>query len=561
MRKKPPRLKTRISYFYLIRQFPLQTFFHYVTGLLSAILSGKILGTITKYVSDKEKTVNIGQLKDNFWEIIGRLAVVYGIIVFIHIIFEIYLVEIYSSHLRKKLAKKYLQANFSQTQKEKFILSNYQNEAITVGTKAAQIFNRCFYAVVAMIILFWEIQEANSWIMPWLLLSLLILTVSALMLYQFAYRFRWQRTKKVQQENKYFEELKENTEYIKITGTEREEIQENNRLIEKNLDSILYLAISKSLFATIPNYLLLKILPVFFLIAAHQQGAGTAELFLLYIGLNNFFAEWKKFFEELWSKGGYDTYSSSLKQLNKGFAILDTPFSPPTVNYLPEKVVHAVTLENINFTYPETNKKVLNNFSFVFQTGKKYAIIGPNGVGKSTLFKLIVKLYQPQRGDIKLNDVELNKIATSTLREKIIYLPNSPFFFNTSLGNNIVYPDLYQENIHKEKLEKIAKKLGIKEFVDKLPNRWETIIAEKGQNLSEGQKQLVSLMRALVKDYEIYLFDEFLSNINNDLKEKILPVIFRELSGKTVIVISHDPTILSYLDETYQFAPQKLIKK
>jgi len=84
---------------------------------------------------------------------------------------------------------------------------------------------------------------------------------------------------------------------------------------------------------------------------------------------------------------------------------------------------------------------------------------------------LLVKLYQPQQGSIRLSDIELEKFDNSTLRPKIAYLPNNPSFFNTSLGNNIVYPEIYQKNVHYEKLEKIAKSLGIKEFIDKLPNR------------------------------------------------------------------------------------------
>ena len=86
------------------------------------------------------------------------------------------------------------------------------------------------------------------------------------------------------------------------------------------------------------------------------------------------------------------------------------------------------------------------------------------------------------------------------------------------------------------------------------------MVAEKGQNLSEGQKQLVSLMRALVRNYEFYLFDEFLSNINNELKEKIVKVIFHELRDKTVIIISHDGETSQYVDEICKFTPRGLEK-
>src|SRR3954471_19010332 len=175
----------------------------------------------------------------------------------------------------------------------------------------------------------------------------------------------------------------------------------------------------------------------------------------------------------LWAYGGYDAYCASLKQLNNAFAILEKDADSPAENFKKPSlaVKSSVSFQNVVFIYPKTSAKILDNFSFNFQSGKKYVIIGPNGVGKSTLFKLIVKLYKPQQGVIKLNNIELEKIDNSALRQRIIYLPSHPYFFNTSLGDNVVYPENYQENIHKEKLEKIAKKLGIKEFVDKLPNR------------------------------------------------------------------------------------------
>ncbi|CAI2189138.1 7622_t:CDS:2 [Funneliformis geosporum] len=351
--------------------------------------AAKILTQVTKYVNDKEKSVNIGQIK----------------------------VEVYSSHLRKKLAQKYLSANFSQTQKARFILTSYESEAINAGTKAAQIFN----------------------------LALLVLVVVGLLLYQIAYRPRFRRTKDVQQENKHFEELKNNLEYIKITGTEKKEIEKNDNLVTKNLKKIFPLVAGKTTFATIPNYLLVKALPLPFLLVAETRGVVA--------------------------KGGYDGYCSSLKQLNNGFAILEKEtYSVPKTYLLPPKKANII-FQKVNFAYLETNKKILDNFSFTFQNGKKYIIIGPNGVGKSTLFKLIVKLYQPQQGVIKLNDTELKKLDDLVLREKIIYLPNNPSFFNTSLGDNIVYPEVYQANIHQEKLEQIAQKLEIKEFIDGLPKR------------------------------------------------------------------------------------------
>ena len=269
-------------------------------------------------------------------------------------------------------------------------------------------------------------------------------------------------------ENKRFKELRDNIEYVKTIGAEEKELKDNNALLNSNLRKNFSFILSKSTYATVPSYLLRHSIPLVFLLL-YQGGLSGAAL---YIQINQVFGDAKTIIEMFWAHGGYDTYCVSLKQLNRTFAVLekDNFSSIAEITYLPVKKP-SIIFQNISFSYPEINKKVLENISFNFQQGKKYAIVGPNGVGKSTLLKLIVKLYQPQQGVIKLDDIKLEKIDNSALRKKVLYLPNYPSFFNTSLGNNIVYPDTYQANIHKEKLETIAKKLGVKEFIDKLPNR------------------------------------------------------------------------------------------
>jgi ATP-binding cassette, subfamily B, multidrug efflux pump len=547
--------KTKISWFYLFRKFTPQTLLHYLFGTFSAFLNVQLIGIVSKIIGEG----SVSYLKSNLLQVMGCL-ILYAIIVFTHIALGQYLEELYASYLRRKLAQEYLRANFSQTQKTKFILSNYENDAITVGIQASRIFNRCFYAAVSIILLFLKVgsNEKQNWLIPWIFFALLGLALVATLLYQLAYYYRKKRNLNIHRENKQFEEIKNNIEYIKVSGSEKIEMQKNRASMKKTAKSLFPLALAKSLYGTIPNYIILDYAPVILLLLAGEKTWAA-----LYIPLKELFSQWKKLFEMLWAYGGYDTYCSSLKQLNNAFAILEknTDFSTKSFQKtLPAKNPN-ITFQNVNFAYPETHKKILDNFSFNFQNGKKYAIIGPNGIGKSTLFKLIVKLYQPQQGIIKLNDSELKKVDNSALRKKISYLPNNPSFFNANLGDNIVYPETYQENIHKEKLEQITKKLGIREFIDQLPNRWETVISEKGQNLSEGQKQIVSLMRALVRDYEIYLFDEFLSNVSSELKRKILKVIFSELKNKTIIIISHDEETLSYADEIYKFTPKKLEKE
>ncbi|CAG8592168.1 1902_t:CDS:1, partial [Ambispora leptoticha] len=230
---------------------------------------------------------NLSYLKDNSLEVIGRL-VLYGIIVFTHIALGQYLEELYSSYLRKKLTQEYLRANFSQTQKTKFILSNYESDAVVVGNQAARIFNRCFYAAASIIFLFWKLgkNEKQKGLIPLVFLALLFLAVIATLLYQLTYHYRKRRNRVVYQENKQFEEIKNNLEYIKITGAEAIEIRKNKKSMKDTAKNLFPLALSKSLYGTIPNYILLDYMPVVLLLCL-GKGIWAA----LYIPLKELFSQ------------------------------------------------------------------------------------------------------------------------------------------------------------------------------------------------------------------------------------------------------------------------------
>jgi len=171
--------KIKVSWFYLFKKFTPQTLLHYLFGFLSAFINVKILGDVGAII----KAGKLDYVKGNWLEIAGRL-ILFGIIVYIHIALGVYLEEFYSSHLRSQLAQKYLKANFSQTQRAKFILSNYESDAIIVGSKASQIFNRCFYAAASIIFLFWEIgkNKKQRGFILWIFLALVFLTVVAVLL-------------------------------------------------------------------------------------------------------------------------------------------------------------------------------------------------------------------------------------------------------------------------------------------------------------------------------------------------------------------------------------------
>ncbi|CAG8796490.1 7636_t:CDS:1, partial [Racocetra fulgida] len=191
---------------------------------------------------------------------------------------------------------------------------------------------------------------------------------------------------------------------------------------------------------------------------------------------------------------------------------------------------------------------------------KSYGIAGRNGIGKSTITKTLLKLYPLQSGRILVNERNIQEIDTTSLHERICYQTNRPGFSRLTIAENVFYPHFYQEK-DLDKLTVAAQAVGIWEFIQQLPHQFHTLLEEGGREFSEGQKQQIAAMRIFVRDYDVYILDEILSNIHPVLKETMLRNIFARIKGKTVIVIDHHYEIFQYLDYVYQFTGKALITK
>ena len=129
-----------------------------------------------------------------------------------------------------------------------------------------------------------------------------------------------------------------------------------------------------------------------------------------------------------------------------------------------------------------------------------------------------------------------------------------------SIAENVFYPYSYKKENDLSKLVKASKKVGIYEFIKKLPNEFDTELREGGTDLSEGQKQQITAMKMFINEYDIYILDEILSNVHPLLKETVLKNIFAQIKNKTILVIDHHYGIFQYVDDVYQFTGEKLIK-
>ena len=227
--------------------------------------------------------------------------------------------------------------------------------------------------------------------------------------------------------------------------------------------------------------------------------------------------------------------------------------------YLSDKVIEGnIEFKNVSMFYPETKIKALDNVSFKIRKGETVGILGPVGSGKTSLFELIVRIYDPSKGDIFIGDNNIKNLKLINLRKNLGYVPQNPFLFSESIINNIMFG---KEKAKYEEVQNAAKHSSIHDEITKLNDGYETVLGERGITLSGGQIQRVSLARALIKDAKILLLDDCLSSVDTDTEEKILKNLKYYGKNKTTIMSSNRISSIKLSDHIIVFKEGKIIEQ
>lgn len=207
-----------------------------------------------------------------------------------------------------------------------------------------------------------------------------------------------------------------------------------------------------------------------------------------------------------------------------------------------------IQFQNVNFQY--TNTPILKDMTLTIMAHKWTVLLGESGVGKSTILKLIEKFYTDYDGEITVDNTSLRDIASFDLRDKVVYLSQSPSLFPGSIRNNLTVDNT---QITEESIWEVLETVNLKEYVLSLDDSLDTDIYEAGKIMSTGQKQRLCIARALLRNVDVYLLDEITSNVDYENTQMILSY-FTELSkkGKTIISVTHDKNYISFADEIYQ---------
>ncbi|NXB59692.1 MDR1 protein, partial [Struthidea cinerea] len=205
--------------------------------------------------------------------------------------------------------------------------------------------------------------------------------------------------------------------------------------------------------------------------------------------------------------------------------------------YKPDKLIGQIEFRNIHFSYPSRpDVKILQGLNLKVQTGKTIALVGASGCGKSTTVQLLQRFYDPDQGEITLDGRDIRTLNTKWLRENIGIVSQEPVLFATTIAENIRYG---REDISDAEIERAAKEANAFDFISRLPDKFNTMVGERGAQLSGGQKQRIAIARALARNPKILLLDEATSALDTQSESIVQAALDKARAGRTTIVIAH----------------------
>ena len=195
-----------------------------------------------------------------------------------------------------------------------------------------------------------------------------------------------------------------------------------------------------------------------------------------------------------------------------------------------------IEFKNVTFKYPNEEKEIFKEFNIKIPTGKKIAIVGKSGQGKTSIFNLLLRYFDVDSGVILIDDLPIEDFTEDALRQNIAIIRQEPFIFNKTILENLKIIDPYMSL---KKIRNACKLAEIDDYIMSLPKKYDTMIGEGGINLSGGQKQRLAIARALLKDSKIILFDEATSALDNENQAKIKKAIDNLVKDHTIIIVAH----------------------
>ena len=222
------------------------------------------------------------------------------------------------------------------------------------------------------------------------------------------------------------------------------------------------------------------------------------------------------------------------------------------------RITHDITFDHVTFAYEGSTTPVLDNLSLKLDVGKSIAIVGPSGSGKSTLLNLILRLYVPDEGRVSIDGVDIRKVTRGSLRRSMAVVFQENMLFNMSIRENI---RLGKEGATDEDVEDAARKAEIHRFIMGLPQKYDTVVGERGDTLSGGQRQRLAIARAIIRNPSVLLLDEATSALDQTTEAAINRTLLKVAKGRTMIWSTHRLTSVVEMDEIIVISGGRAIER
>lgn len=240
---------------------------------------------------------------------------------------------------------------------------------------------------------------------------------------------------------------------------------------------------------------------------------------------------------------------TNLSNANEMAILLEQPLKITDVSNATAKsepgVAKGIEFNNVDFCYEDGKEALFKDLNLTIKPGEKIGLVGTSGGGKTTITKLLLRFYELDGGEILIDGEPINKMKQSHLRSLVSYVPQDPALFHRTIKENIAYA---KPKISEARLLDVATKAHVREFVEKLPKKFETMVGERGIKLSGGQRQRVAIARAMLKDAHIIVLDEATSALDSGSEALIQDALWQLMEGRTALVIAHRLSTIQKMD-------------
>lgn len=291
------------------------------------------------------------------------------------------------------------------------------------------------------------------------------------------------------------------------------------RLIDGTMGTIINISIFVILYITVKQTVTLKL--------------SIGDFVLITGFLSSFYP---KLWDLIW---GFRDLAKNYADISKYFELLNNqvevkePINPVNIKAVRGKI----EFKNVYHSYKEGTKNAINNLNLIIKQGESIAFVGKSGSGKTTITKLLMRFFDPEKGQILIDNINIKKFSKSDLRSLFGIVPQDPILFNNTIGYNIAYSA--DKSPDKNEIEKASKLANIADFINNLKLKYDTNVGERGIKLSGGQKQRLAIARMIMSNPDIIIFDEATSSLDSESEKLIQDAFWKYAKGKTTIIIAH----------------------